>query len=67
MDKEPTDLLTCEEALEYLRCGYNTLYRLLKEGKLHAYKDGRIWKIPYGGIQDYIYSRSNMLTQKNTL
>jgi len=53
-------LITCEEAVEYLRCGYNTLYTLLKEDKLHAYKEGRIWKIPYGGIEDYIKSRSHL-------
>lgn len=58
IDKQPTDLLTCDEALEYLRCGYNTLYSLLKEGKLHAYKEGRVWKIPYRGITEYINSRS---------
>lgn len=33
IEKDPTELLTCEEAIEILRCGYNTLYRLLKEGK----------------------------------
>lgn len=60
MTREATELLTCEEALEELRCGYNTLYRLLKEGQLHAYKEGRLWRIPYGGIQQYILSRSNL-------
>lgn len=60
IQKDPTELLTCEEATEVLRCGYNTLYRLLKDGSLHAYKEGRIWKIPVGGIETYIRSRSNL-------
>lgn len=60
--KDPTELLTCDEAVEYLRCGYNTLYNLLKSGKLHAYKEGRIWKIPMGGIEAYIRERSNLTT-----
>ena len=60
IEKDPTELLTCEEAIEILRCGYNTLYRLLKEGKLHAYKEGRIWKIPIGGIDSYIRERSHL-------
>ncbi len=38
--KDPTELLTCDEALERLRCGYSTLYRLLKDGSLHAFKEG---------------------------
>lgn len=62
MNNNPTDLLTCDEALEYLRCGYNTLYRLLKNGDLHAYKEGRIWKIPYAGIESYIRTRSGINT-----
>ena len=60
IEKDPTELLTCEEAVEILRCGYNTLYRLLKEGKLHAYKEGRIWQIPAGGIDSYIRERSHL-------
>ena len=58
--KDPTELLTCDEAVQYLRCGYNTLYRLLKNGSLHAYKEGRIWKIPVGGIDSYIKKRANL-------
>ena len=60
MERERTELLTCEEAIEILRCGYNTLYELLKSGAIPSYKEGRIWKIPYGGIQDYIKRRSGI-------
>lgn len=59
-DKDPTELLTCEEATEILRCGYNTLSRLLKDGSLHAFKVGRIWKIPVGGIETYIRTQSKL-------
>lgn len=60
IQKDPTELITCDEALDVLRCGYNTLYRLLKDGSLHAYKEGRIWKIPVGGIEAYIRARSGL-------
>lgn len=60
MYKEKTELLTCDEAIEYLRCGYNTLYKLLESGELKAYKDGSRWKIPYGSITEYILRRSNL-------
>ncbi len=59
-EKSSTELVTNEEAMEMLKCGYNTLYRLLKDGSLHAYKDGRIWKIPVGGIDAYIRKRSGL-------
>lgn len=54
MDNYSTELLNCAEAMEYLKCGYNTLQRILNSGELHAYKEGRIWKIPKGSIDEYI-------------
>ncbi len=59
-NEESTELLTCEEATEVLRCGYNTLYRLLKEERIPAFRLGKTWKIPAGGIYRFIRSQSNM-------
>ena len=44
-DQNP-DILTVEEVCEALRMGYNAVYDLLNEGKLKAYKNGRVWRIP---------------------
>ena len=54
------ELLTCKEALKRLRCGYNTLYRLLEDGSLHAYKEGRVWRILVEGIDQYIRIRCGL-------
>ena len=46
MLEEYADILTAEEAAEALRIGYNALYELLNSGKLKAYRNGRVWRIP---------------------
>lgn len=48
------DILTVEEACEALRIGYNTLYELLNSGKLKAFRNGRVWRIPKEAVIEYI-------------
>ena len=47
-------VLTTEEACEALRMGYNALYELLHSGKLKAYRNGRVWRIPKQAIIEHI-------------
>ncbi|MDD6212224.1 MAG: helix-turn-helix domain-containing protein [Clostridiales bacterium] len=53
------DILTAEEAAEALRVGYNALYELLNTGKLKAYKNGRVWRIPKESIKSYVLDSAN--------
>ena len=39
------DMVTIDDVCQMLNIGKNNAYRLLKEGKLHAFKIRRIWKI----------------------
>lgn len=55
------DILTVEEACEALRVGYNAIYELLNSGKLKAYKNGRVWRIPKVAIRSYILENSNIV------
>ena len=54
------DILTAEEAAEALRIGYNALYELLNEGKVKAYKNCRVWRIPKESIKAYILDSANL-------
>lgn len=54
-----SDILTVEEAAEALRIGYNALYDLLNSGKLKAYKNGRVWRIPKESIKAYVLDSAN--------
>lgn len=60
MFDEYPDVLTAEEAAGALRVGYNALYSLLSSGKLKAYKNGRVWRIPKESIKEYILDSTKM-------
>lgn len=53
-------LITPEEAAQILGCGKNSIYKILKSGKLKAIRIGRIWKIPKRAIREYIITESKM-------
>ena len=53
-------VLTTEEACEALRMGYTALYELLQSGKLKAYRNGRVWRIPKQAIIEYIIAESKL-------
>ena len=54
MFEQYPDILTVEEVCEALRMGYNAVYELLNEGKLKAYKNGRVWRIPREALKEYV-------------
>lgn len=60
MLEEYADILTVEEACEALRVGYNAMYELLNSGKLHAYKNGRVWRIPKISIHKFILENAKI-------
>ena len=47
MDDESSDFVTIDEIMEKLNVGRNTVYALLKNKQIEAFRIGRIWKIPY--------------------
>lgn len=60
MLSEYPDILTTDEACEALRIGYNALYDLLQSGKLKAYRNGRLWRIPKKSAIEYILEQSKL-------
>lgn len=48
------DVVTIDDVCSMLAIGKNGAYRLLREGKLHGFKIGRIWKISRNSVIDYI-------------
>ena len=55
--EEYQEILTVDEACEILRIGYNAMYELLSTGKLKAYRNGRVWRIPKVAVQGFILQR----------
>ena len=60
MFEQYPDILTVEEACDALRMGYNAVYDHLNEGKLKAYKNGRVWRIPKKSLEKYILESANL-------
>ena len=60
MFEQYPDILTVEEVCEALRMGYNTVYELLNAGKLRAYKNGRVWRIPRDALKEYIIKSTHV-------
>jgi len=54
------DILSVEEACEALKVGHNAIYELLNSGKLKAYKNGRVWRIPKEAIKQYILNNARL-------
>ena len=54
------DILSAEEAAEALGVRENAIYRLLNEGKLKAFKNGRTWRIPKDALKEYIKEQARL-------
>ena len=63
MLEEYQESLTADEACEVLRIGYNAMYELLSTGKLKAYRNGRVWRIPKKAVIEYIYAAANLVNK----
>lgn len=56
------EIWTTDEVMDYLLVGRNTLYNLLRNGKIKGFKIGSCWKIPKKAVDDYIASESGINT-----
>lgn len=54
------DMITIDDMCEMLSIGKNTAYELLNSNQVHAFRIGRIWKIPKESISEYIMRCSNL-------
>ena len=60
MFEDYPDVLSAEEAAEALRIRENAIYRLLKKGRLKAFKNGRTWKIPKEALRSYVLEAAKL-------
>lgn len=48
------EIMKFEEVMEFLNIGKNTLYRLLNNREIAAFKIGKCWKIPRTSVEKYV-------------
>ena len=51
------DLLTPEEVAEYVRVNPQTIYRLLRSGRLPGAKIGHQWRVRKADLDAYLHGR----------
>lgn len=52
------DILTVEELAEALKIGASHAYKIVRTGKIPAFKEGRDWKITKQALIAYVLNRS---------
>lgn len=52
------DILTVEELAEALKIGASQAYKIVRTGKIPAFKEGRDWKITKQALIAYVLNRS---------
>ncbi len=57
MADQPSDVLTADEAADYLRVSRKTLYRLVTAGKVPGQKVGRAWRFRREDLVDFLKAR----------
>lgn len=62
-DKSSMDILNLDETAEYLRVSNQTVYNMIRDGRIRAYKVGREWRFLRADIMSYLDSTAN----ENTL
>ncbi|MDO4515176.1 MAG: helix-turn-helix domain-containing protein [Lachnospiraceae bacterium] len=53
------DVLNLEETAEYLRVSNQTVYNMIRDGRIKAYKVGREWRFLHSDILAYMNSSAN--------
>ena len=48
------EIMRFEEVMEFLNIGKNTLYTLLNNCEINAFKIGKVWKIPKKSVEEYV-------------
>lgn len=60
IDEKPAiDILNLDETAEYLRVSNQTIYNMIKDGRIKAYKIGREWRFLRSDIMAYLESASS--------
>ena len=62
-----TDLLTIEGLCARLMISETIAYRLLRTGKIKAFKVGALWRIPVSAVDAYIAEQCEMMLESQQI
>ncbi|HEY2989655.1 MAG TPA: helix-turn-helix domain-containing protein [Candidatus Binatia bacterium] len=58
------NLLTCEQIAQYLRVDKFTIYRLVAQKRLPAFRVGNQWRFKKSVVEDWLMKNSNLRKKK---
>ena len=64
MGKYQSDILTVDEAAEYLKIPRSSIYKLAQQGRIPAQKVGRHWRFHRDTLVDWIAGKNNLTGEK---
>ena len=47
------DYLTVDEVCDIMKIGHNAIYKMLQSGKMKAFRNGRVWRIPKASLIEF--------------
>ena len=53
-----TPILTCQECADYLSVSRSTIYRLIKHGKIPAFRMGADWRFSKKALTEWVESQA---------
>jgi excisionase family DNA binding protein len=59
------EIFTLAEASRYLKVNKATIYRLAQQGKMPAFKVGKIWRFKREKIEAWVEENSNIVRSKS--
>ncbi len=63
MGKEKSDILTLKEVAGYMRVNTATIYRLVRTGKIPAFRVGNRWRFRRSSIDEWLNSREGNMDE----
>ena len=61
MFEEYEPIMSIQDVCDALMVGKNTVYSLIKSGKLISFRIGKIWKVNKDDLVEFVYRESNLL------
>ena len=58
------DILTVEEVASIMKIGSTQAYKLVRSGRLKAFKEGKDWKISKIALTNYVMEQSKITDKK---
>ena len=58
-------VISIQEAADLLRVRYQTVYRMIRDGELHGFRVGRLWRVSTAELERFISADNGEQVETN--